>query len=74
MYNCVVTFAMACTESTKIGFIGAGNMAQAVVKGLQSSGINIEDTVCLYARRRIQEKILLFRLQPLRKHRHRIRK
>ena len=28
-------------EGTKIGFIGAGNMAQAVVKGLLSSGINI---------------------------------
>lgn len=31
---------------TKIGFIGAGNMAQAVVKGLRSSGIYIKDTSC----------------------------
>ena len=30
-------------EGTKIGFLGAGNMAQAVVKGLLLSGITNED-------------------------------
>ena len=32
-------------EGTKIGFLGAGNMAQAVVKGLLLSGITNKDLI-----------------------------
>ena len=35
-------------EGTKIGFLGAGNMAQAVVKGLLLSGITNKDPTCFF--------------------------
>jgi len=63
-------------EETKIGFIGAGNMAQATVKGLLSSGLCACTSLhaLIFCFSKMQENHLQFLRQPLRKRHNPTRK
>lgn len=69
----IYSYYLRTMELTKIGFIGAGNMAQAVVKGLQSSG-NMRRRCTFIHVLLVQNENSTWQLQLRRKHHYRIKK